>query len=49
VILIAFYALIPFVEVIAPYNPAKRHGDFLYAPPQWQTRCQSVSIRPQKA
>lgn len=33
-ILIAFYALIPFVEVIAPYNPAKRHGDYLYAPPQ---------------
>jgi peptide/nickel transport system permease protein len=33
-ILLAFYALIPFVEVIAPYNQTKRHGDFLYAPPQ---------------
>ena len=33
-ILLAFYALVPFVEVIAPYNQTKRHGDFLYAPPQ---------------
>ncbi|ACA20737.1 binding-protein-dependent transport systems inner membrane component [Methylobacterium sp. 4-46] len=33
-ILVLFYALIPFVEVLAPYDPAKRHGDFLYAPPQ---------------
>ncbi|WP_201830544.1 ABC transporter permease [Microvirga zambiensis] len=33
-VLLAFYALVPFVEVIAPYNQTKRHGDFLYAPPQ---------------
>ncbi|WP_215897203.1 hypothetical protein, partial [Acinetobacter baumannii] len=25
---------LPFVEVIAPYPLTKRHGDFLYAPPQ---------------
>src|SRR3712207_6439382 len=34
VLLLAFYLMVPFVEVIAPSNPAKRHGDFLYAPPQ---------------
>jgi len=28
------YAMLPFVEVIAPYALTKRHGDFLYAPPQ---------------
>jgi peptide/nickel transport system permease protein len=33
-ILLAFYAMVPFVEVIAPYGQMKRHGDFLYAPPQ---------------
>ena len=33
-ILLAFYAMVPFVEMIAPYNYTKRHGDFLYAPPQ---------------
>jgi peptide/nickel transport system permease protein len=33
-VLLAFYALVPFVEVVAPYNQTKRHGDFLYAPPQ---------------
>ena len=33
-ILLAFYLLVPFVEVIAPYNQTTRHGDFLYAPPQ---------------
>ena len=33
-VLLAFYMMVPFVEVIAPYNQAKRHGDFLYAPPQ---------------
>jgi len=33
-ILLAFYLLIPFVEVIAPYNQTKRNGDFIYAPPQ---------------
>ena len=32
--LLAFYLAVPFVEVIAPYNQTKRHGDFLYAPPQ---------------
>ncbi|HEV2566367.1 MAG TPA: ABC transporter permease [Microvirga sp.] len=33
-VLVFFYAIVPFVEVIAPYNQTKRHGDFLYAPPQ---------------
>lgn len=33
-LLLFFYGLIPFVEVIAPYNQTKRNGDFLYAPPQ---------------
>jgi peptide/nickel transport system permease protein len=33
-VLLVFYALVPFVEVVAPYNQTKRHGDFLYAPPQ---------------
>lgn len=33
-VLLAFYAIVPFVEVIAPYNQTKRNGDFLYAPPQ---------------
>src|SRR4051812_37813145 len=33
-ILLAFYLMVPFVEVIAPYNQTKRNGDFLYAPPQ---------------
>jgi peptide/nickel transport system permease protein len=33
-VLLAFYAMVPFVEVIAPYNQTKRNGDFLYAPPQ---------------
>jgi peptide/nickel transport system permease protein len=33
-ILLAFYAAIPFVEVLAPQNQTKRNGDFLYAPPQ---------------
>ena len=26
--------MVPFVEIVAPYNQTKRHGDFLYAPPQ---------------
>ena len=33
-VLVVFYALIPFVEFLAPYAQSKRHGDFLYAPPQ---------------
>ncbi|NNM74886.1 ABC transporter permease [Enterovirga aerilata] len=33
-VLLAFYLMVPFVEVIAPYAQSKRHGDFLYAPPQ---------------
>ncbi len=33
-VLLVLYALIPFVEMIAPYGQAKRDGDFLYAPPQ---------------
>jgi peptide/nickel transport system permease protein len=34
IILLIFYCLVPFVEVIAPYNQTKRHGEYLYAPPQ---------------
>ncbi|MCJ2089217.1 ABC transporter permease [Methylobacterium sp. E-005] len=34
VILIALYAIVPFVEQLAPYGQARRNGDFLYAPPQ---------------
>src|SRR6478736_7768870 len=26
--------MLPFVEFLAPYGLTKRHGDFLYAPPQ---------------
>jgi peptide/nickel transport system permease protein len=33
-VLLAVYAMVPFVEVIAPYNQTKRNGEFLYAPPQ---------------
>jgi peptide/nickel transport system permease protein len=33
-ILLVFYGIVPFVEVIAPYNQTKRNGDFIYAPPQ---------------
>jgi peptide/nickel transport system permease protein len=33
-VLLAFYIVVPLVEMIAPYNQTKRHGDFLYAPPQ---------------
>ena len=33
-ILLVFYLMVPFVELIAPYNQTRRHGDFLYAPPQ---------------
>jgi peptide/nickel transport system permease protein len=33
-VLLAFYLMVPFVELIAPYNQVKRNGDFLYAPPQ---------------
>lgn len=33
-ILLFLYALIPFVEMIAPYGQARRDGDFLFAPPQ---------------
>jgi peptide/nickel transport system permease protein len=33
-VLLFFYALVPIVEVVAPYNQTKRNGDFLYAPPQ---------------
>src|SRR5580765_828871 len=28
------YGMLPFVEALAPYGLTKRHGDFLYAPPQ---------------
>ncbi|WP_342106608.1 ABC transporter permease [Methylobacterium sp. SI9] len=34
VILLALYAIVPFVEFLAPYGQARRNGDFLYAPPQ---------------
>ncbi|MFC0283729.1 ABC transporter permease [Camelimonas abortus] len=33
-LLLALYAALPFVEVIAPYELTRRNGDFLYAPPQ---------------
>jgi peptide/nickel transport system permease protein len=33
-LLLLFYTAVPFVEVLAPQNQTKRHGDFLYAPPQ---------------
>lgn len=33
-ILLGFYLIVPFVEVIAPYSQSQRNGDFLYAPPQ---------------
>jgi peptide/nickel transport system permease protein len=33
-VLLVFYLMIPFVEVVAPYDQGKRNGDFLYAPPQ---------------
>src|SRR3712207_417404 len=33
-LLLACYLMVPFVEIIAPYNQTKRHGDFLHAPPQ---------------
>lgn len=34
VILLMLYAIVPFVEMLAPYGQARRNGDFLYAPPQ---------------
>src|SRR3954452_543157 len=34
VFLLALYGMLPFVEIVAPYGLTKRHGDFLYAPPQ---------------
>lgn len=34
VVLLLFYAMVPFVEVIAPYDQNRRDGDFIYAPPQ---------------
>jgi peptide/nickel transport system permease protein len=34
IFLAALYAMLPFVEFLAPYGLTKRHGDFLYAPPQ---------------
>ena len=33
-LLLFFYALVPVVELVAPYNQTKRNGDFIYAPPQ---------------
>ena len=33
-VLLFFYALVPIVETVAPYNQTKRNGDFIYAPPQ---------------
>ncbi|MDQ0467044.1 ABC transporter permease [Labrys wisconsinensis] len=32
--LLALYLSLPFVEILAPYPLSKRHGDFIYAPPQ---------------
>lgn len=34
IVLMALYAAVPFVEFLAPYEQAKRNGDFLFAPPQ---------------
>ena len=34
IVLLAFYAAVPFVELLAPYEQTRRNGDFLYAPPQ---------------
>ncbi len=34
IVLAVMYAMLPFVEAIAPYGLTKRNGDFLYAPPQ---------------
>lgn len=34
IFLVALYASLPFVEMIAPYGMASRHADHLYAPPQ---------------
>ena len=34
IFLLVLYATIPFSELIAPYNPASRDADHLYAPPQ---------------
>jgi peptide/nickel transport system permease protein len=34
IFLVGLYLSLPFVEMIAPYPLAKRHADFLYAPPQ---------------
>ncbi|WP_336485744.1 ABC transporter permease [Methylobacterium nigriterrae] len=34
VVLALLYATIPAVEFLAPYDPNRRHGDYLYAPPQ---------------
>lgn len=33
-VLVFFYALIPFMEVVAPYNAHRSNDDFIYAPPQ---------------
>lgn len=33
-LLLFFYSLVPFVEIVAPYNQTKRNGDFIYGPPQ---------------
>ena len=34
IVLLALYAAVPFVEFLAPYEQARRNGDFLFAPPQ---------------
>ncbi|WP_279593165.1 MULTISPECIES: ABC transporter permease [unclassified Methylobacterium] len=33
-VLLALYAAVPFVEFLAPYEQARRNGDYLFAPPQ---------------
>ncbi|MEM1045153.1 MAG: ABC transporter permease, partial [Pseudomonadota bacterium] len=33
-ILLIFYLLVPFAEVVAPYGPNQRSAQHLYAPPQ---------------
>jgi len=34
IVLLVFYLTVPFAEIIAPYDPNRRHSDHLYAPPQ---------------
>ncbi len=33
-VLVLFYCLVPFVEIVAPYEQSTRHGEHIHAPPQ---------------